>query len=140
MCEKQNGFTLVELIAVLTILGVLSVALMIRMDGIGASRVQAGRDDVIAALFFAQQLAMSESNVRVLVSANSIDVQRNNVSVALDSNFYPLAMPNNVQLVSSSPQFTYDKLGRTSSGAIQVQTSDGSYSATVRLEATGYAY
>lgn len=140
MREKQNGFTLVELIAVLTILGVLSVVLIMRMDGVGASRVQAGRDDVIAALFFAQQLAMSESNVRVLVSANSIDVQRNNVSVALDSNFYPLAMPNNLQLVSSSPQFTYDKLGRTSSGTIQVQTSDGRYSATVRLEATGYAY
>ena len=140
MREKQNGFSLVELIAVLTILGVLSVVLMVRMDGVGASRVQASRDDVIAALFFAQQLAMSESNVRVLVSANSIDVQRNNVSVSLDSSFYPLVMPSDVQLNSSSAQFSYDKLGRTSAGSIQVQTSDGRYSATVRLEATGYAY
>lgn len=140
MREKQNGFSLVELIAVLTILGVLSVVLIMRMDGVGASRVQASRDDVIAALFFAQQLAMSESNVRVLVSANSIDVQRNNVSVVLDSNFYPLTMPSDVQLNPSSAQFIYDKLGRTTAGTIQVQTGDSRYSATVRLEATGYAY
>lgn len=140
MREKQNGFTLVELIAVLTLLGVLSVVLMTRMDGVGASRVQASRDDVIAALFFAQQLAMSESNVRVLVSANSIDVQRNNVSVSLDSNFYPLTVPNGIQLDSSSSQFSYDKLGRTTAGTIQVQSTDGRYSATVRLEVTGYAY
>lgn len=140
MREKQNGFTLVELIAVLTLLGVLSVVLMSRMDGVGASRVQASRDDVIAALFFAQQLAMSENNVRVVVTTTSIDVQKNNVSVKMDSSFYPLVMPSGIRLNSSSAQFAYDKLGRTSTGNIQIQTSDGRYSAQVQLEATGYAH
>lgn len=140
MREKQSGFTLVELIAVLTLVGVLSVVLMSRMSGFSASHVQAGRDDVIAALFFAQQLAMSENNVRVLVTANSIDVQRNNVSVALGPDFYPLAMPSDLTLTPSSAQFVYDKLGRTSAGSIQVQTKDGRYSSQVQLEATGYAH
>lgn len=140
MREKQKGFTLVELIAVLTLLGVLSVVLMSRMDGAGASRVQASRDDVIAALFFAQQLAMSEDNVRVVVSSDSIDIQRNNISVSVDSHFYPLTLPSGIQLTSSSTQFVYDKLGRTSAGSIQVQTRDGRYSTQVQLETTGYAH
>ena len=122
------------------LVSILSVGLFSRLGSVTSTNLQAGRDDLIAALFFAQQLAMSESNVRVLVSANSIDVRRNNVSVSLDSSFYPSVMPSDVQLNSSSAQFSYDKLGRTSAGTIQVQTSDGRYSATVRLEATGYAY
>lgn len=140
MRERQSGFTLVELIAVLTLVGVLSVVLMSRMSGFSASHVQASRDDVIAAFFFAQQLAMSENNVQVLVTANAIDVQRNNVSMRLGSDFYPLTMPSDITLTSSSAQFVYDKLGRTSAGNIQVQTTDGRYSSQVQLEATGYAH
>jgi MSHA pilin protein MshC len=138
--EKQNGFTLLELIAVITLLGVLSVVLFSRINAVGASRVQASRDDVIAALFFAQQLAMSRSNIQVIVSATAIDVRENGVSVKPDLNFYPLNMPTGISLNSSPSTFAYDKLGRTSAGLIQIQTSDGTYSVNVNLESTGYAH
>lgn len=138
--EKQNGFTLLELIAVITLLGVLSVVLFSRINAVGASRVQASRDDVITAFFFAQQLAMSRSNIQVIVSATAIDVRENGVSVKPDSNFYPLNMPTGISLNSSPSNFAYDKLGRTSAGLIQIQTSDGTYSVNVNLESTGYAH
>jgi MSHA pilin protein MshC len=138
--DKQNGFTLLELVVVITLLGVMSVVLFSRIGSVGASRVQASRDDVIAALFFAQQLAMSRPNVQVNVTASSIDVRQNGTSVKLDSNFYPLTMPQGISLNSSAPTFSYDKLGRTSAGSIQVQSSDASYSAQVSLEASGYAH
>jgi len=140
MREKQFGFTLLELIAVITILGVLSVVLFSRINAVGASRVQASRDDVIAALFFAQQLAMSRSNIQVTVSGTAIDVRENGASVKVDSNFYPLNMPTGISLNPSASTFTYDKLGRTTAGSIQIQTSDGAYSVNVNLETTGYAH
>ena len=87
MCEirrqKQTGFTLVELIAVITLLGVLSVVLFSRINSVSASRVQASRDDLIAALFFAQQLAMSRSNIQLTISSNSINVTENGNSILL---------------------------------------------------------
>jgi MSHA pilin protein MshC len=137
---EQTGFTLLELIAVITLLGVLSVVLFSRINAVGASRVQASRDDVIAALFFAQQLAMSRSNIQVNVSASTIDVRENGTSVTLDSSFYPLNMPSGISLTSSDPTFNYDKLGRTSAGSIQVQSSDGAYSVQINIEASGYAH
>ncbi len=146
MCErnyprnKDRGFTLLELVVVITLLGVMSVVLFSRINAVGASRVQASRDDVIAALFFAQQLAMSRSNIQVSVSAGAIDVRENGVSVKLDSSFYPLNMPTGISLTPTSPTYSYDKLGRTSAGSIQVQTADGVYSASVTIEASGYAY
>ncbi len=144
MCEiqrkKQTGFTLVELIAVITLLGVLSVVLFSRINSVSASRVQASRDDVIAALFFAQQLAMSRSNIQLTVSANSINVTENGNSIKLDSSFYPLAMPGGISLAATPSNFSYDKLGRTSPGVIQIQTSDGAYSINVSVEITGYAH
>lgn len=144
MCEiqrkKQTGFTLVELIAVITLLGVLSVVLFSRINSVSASRVQASRDDVIAALFFAQQLAMSRSNIQLTISANSINVTENGNSIKLDSSFYPLAMPVGISLTATPSNFSYDKLGRTSPGVIQIQTSDGAYSINVNVEITGYAH
>jgi MSHA pilin protein MshC len=144
MCEiqrkKQTGFTLVELIAVITLLGVLSVVLFSRINSVSASRVQASRDDVIAALFFAQQLAMSRSNIQLTVSANSINVTENGNSIKLDSSFYPLVMPGGISLTATRSNFSYDKLGRTSPGVIQIQTSDGAYSISVNVEITGYAH
>jgi len=140
MREKQLGFTLIELIAVITLLGVLSVVLFSRISSIGASRVQASRDDVIAALFFAQQLAMSRSNIQVIISSGSIDVTQNGASIKLDSNFYPLAMPAGISLSASSSNISFDKLGRTASNTIQIQSSDGSFTANVNVETTGYAH
>lgn len=138
--EKQIGFTLLELIAVITLLGVLSVVLFSRINAVGASRVQASRDDVIAALFFAQQLAMSRSDIQVAVSSSAIDVRENGISVKLDSSFYPLNMPTGISLNPSAPTFSYDKLGRTSSGSIQVQSADGAYTVQINIEASGYAH
>lgn len=144
MCEiwrkKQTGFTLVELIAVITLLGVLSVVLFSRIGNINSSRVLASRDDVIAAFFFAQQLAMSRSNIQLTVSSGSINVTENGTSIKLDSNSYPLTMPSGISLSATPASFTYDKLGRTSAGVIQVRTNDSSYSINVNVEITGYAH
>jgi len=49
MKKLQCGFTLIELIAVMILIGIVSVVLFSRMGSAGSAPIQSGRDDVIAA-------------------------------------------------------------------------------------------
>lgn len=142
MVRNERGFTLVELIAVIILVGIVSVTLFSRIGGINTAAVQGGRDDVIAALFFAQQTAMARSNIQVVVSATAISVTENGNPILVGSDYYPLAMPAGVTLSSTIPTFSYDRLGRTTAGVITVTGSGNTAgtSASIAVEATGYAH
>jgi len=141
MKKLQKGFTLIELVTVMILVGVMSIALMTRMGSVNTAAVQAGRDDVIAALFFAQQAAMMRSNIQVVVSSSAISVTENGAPVQTPIK-YPLAMPSGISLSSSQAAFVYDKLGRTTAGTISLTGSGNTQgtSAQVALDASGYAY
>jgi MSHA pilin protein MshC len=138
--NSLRGFTLIELISVMILVGVLSVALFSRLGNVHSASVQSGRDDLIAALFFAQQQAMMRSNITLVVDANSISVNENNNPIKVAADHYPLAMPNGVSL--SPITLAYDKLGRTTATNITLTGSGNSsaVSAIVRVEASGYAF
>ncbi len=135
MVPVQRGFTLIELIAVMVIVGVMSVTLFSKLGSINSTNAQAGRDDLIAALFFAQQTAMARSGVQLVVTASSVSVTENLPPVTALLG-YPLNFSSGV---SATPiTFSYDKLGRTTAGIISLTASGGS--ATVTVEASGYAH
>lgn len=140
MNSRQVGFSLIELVTVMILVGIISVALLSRMNVAGAAAVQSSRDDVIADLFFAQQQAMMRStgsNISVVLTANSVSVTENNVAINVGSGYYPLSLPSGV--TASAATFSYDKLGRTKAGTITLAGSGG-VSATIRVEASGYAF
>src|SRR5690606_28086889 len=126
---SQRGFTLIELIAVMILIGILSVVLISRMGGVNTAGVQAGRDSLIAAFFFAQQTAMAraavDNEIDVVVSANTINVTENGNSLM----GYPLTLSGGVTLIATvstpppQPTFSYDKLGRTTPGTIIINHS-----------------
>ena len=122
------------------LLGIVSITLVSRLGSSGSAPVQSGRDDLIAALFFAQQQAMMRSNITLVVETNSISVNENNVPIQISSDHYPLEMPKGVSL--SPITLTYDKLGRTAAINISLNGSGNSsgVSASVRVEASGYAF
>lgn len=123
------------------LLGVISVALFYRVGSAATAPIQAGRDDLIAALFFAQQQAMMRSNITLVLTANSISVNENAVPIAVSNNFYPLTMPAGVSLPTLT--LTYDKLGRIPAATQIVLTGSGNSSgasATIQVDASGYAY
>lgn len=122
------------------LIGIVSVIVFSREGASGTASIQSGRDDLIAALFFAQQQAMMRPNITLITTANSISVRENGTPIQVTSNYYPLVMPAGVTL--SSVSLAYDKLGRTSATTISISGSGNStgISASVRVEASGYAF
>jgi MSHA pilin protein MshC len=137
MVKAERGFTLVELVTVMVLIGIISVSMFSRIGAATSANVQAGRDDLIAALFFAQQTAMARSGITLTVNNNVINVTENGSSIIVKSVGYPLNLPVGVN--ASNAAFVYDKLGRTTASAITLTGSSGA-SATITVAASGYAY
>lgn len=137
-CER--GFTLIELITVIILVGIMSVTLFSRLGSVHSANLQAGRDDLIAALFFAQQTAMARSNIQLIISANSVSVTENGVPLKVHAQGYPLSFPSGVSATALTR--SYDKLGRTGSLTADtiVLSATSGISTSITLEASGYAH
>ena len=146
MCslKQERGFTLIELIAVIILLAIISAAIGSHFSDQKAASVQSSRDDVIAALFFAQQTAMARGGVEVSINSegNSITVTENGAPIKLHSDAYPLSFPEGIE-VKVDPEdlgvISYNKLGQASSPAT-ITVKRGNVSATINLETSGYAH
>jgi MSHA pilin protein MshC len=137
MQKGERGFTLIELITVMILVGILSVTLFSRLGSVNSANIQAGRDDLIAALFFAQQTAMARSNIQLVLTANSVSVTENGTPIKVHAQGYPLAFPSGV--TTTPVTLNYDKLGRTAATTISLSATGG-LSASITLEASGYAH
>lgn len=141
-----TGFTLVELIAVMVVVGVIAAVAASRLMPHTILQVQAGRDLLTTALFLAQQKAMSQlAPVRVTVSGNIIDVRMDanrdgnftaDESITIAGTRYPLQVEGGILFGTTS--LNYDGLGHTTPVVIPVSKSGQSVNVTVT--ATGYAY
>jgi MSHA pilin protein MshC len=136
MYKHERGFTLIELITVIILVSIISVTLFSRLGSVNTANLQAGRDDLIAALFFAQQTAMARSNIQLILTINSVSVTENGSPIVVHSKGYPLSFPSGV--TTSAKTLSYDKLGRTTATTITLNAN--SASALVTVEATGYAH
>ena len=137
--KATHGFTLIELISVLLLVGILSAVVATRIASDGAERVQQSRDLLIAALFFAQQQAMDvDAAVALQVDATSINVTLDGTPTRAEGYVYPANLPTGVSL-SPVTTFTYNRLGETTPASIRVLHTDGS-EVTVTVAATGYAF
>lgn len=142
MRRSERGFTLVELVTVVILVSIISVTLFSRLGSVSSTNLHASRDDLIAALFFAQQTAMARSNnnIQLVVTANSVSVNEANVPIVVHSKGYPLTFSSGV--TATPITLTYDKLGRinTSAAATITLTATGGMSTVVTIETTGYAH
>ena len=140
MANSERGFSLIELITVMILLGILSVVLFSRLGSTNTAVVQGSRDDLIAAFSLAQQTAMMRPDITLVITASSISVNENGNPIT--GSVYPLTMPSGVSLASTPSlpggTFNFDKLGRTTAATITV--TGASASAQVSVESSGYAY
>ena len=137
MQRGERGFTLIELITVMILVSIISVTLFSRLGSVNSANIQAGRDDLIAALFFAQQTAMARSNIQLVLTTNSVSVTENGTPIKVHAQGYPLAFPSGV--TTTPVTLSYDKLGRTTATTISLGATGG-LSASIQLEASGYAH
>lgn len=141
------GFTLVELVAILVIVGILASVGASRMMSNRSFQLQAGRDFLISALFIAQQKAMSQTRpVQLSVAGSQVDVRVDangdgafsaGESVQLAGQSYPVVLPGNVT-ATTGRSIVYNRLGHTL--ATNITLSNNSRTVDVNVSATGFAY
>ncbi len=152
--NKQTGFTLVELVMVIIMLGILSASALPKFFDKNTFAERAFFDDTLNAVRYAQKLAVATGcNVKVSISSDRYTLTRLvDYSSALCTNsatgslavFNPSSgigsysgSESGVTLTSSVPSFNFDALGTASTDAIL--TVAGSKVINVIAE-TGYVY
>ncbi|MDH5601118.1 MAG: type II secretion system GspH family protein [Gammaproteobacteria bacterium] len=145
--KKQLGFTLVELIVVILLVGILSVSVAPRFFGIASYEDRRAADELRTAIRHTQQMAMNRGeNIQIIITSNNFRVERTLAPVELrspdgithsscDTPFcYVKDFPQNVT-PSITPTIIFDRMGRPDAGH---NITLGSQAVTIEEE-TGYA-
>ena len=134
---RQSGFTLIELVAVILILSVITAVTTSQFSNSSQFQAMTTRDDIVAGLFYAQQIAQARASatntVQFVSTGTSIDVREAGASI--NNGIYPLALPGGFTLTNVT--LGYSKLGQTT--ATTLTLTDGDSSATITISASGYA-
>lgn len=147
--SMQRGFTLIELVTVMIIVGILAVAVVPRFFGTNIFQSRGFADQVQASLRYAQKEAIAQrSNVCVTLAASTITLTIANASGAavpctvnlpFPSGGNSITAPSGVTLSSSpSATFNFDALGRTAT-AQTISVSGATDNIVVEAE-TGYVH
>ena len=152
--HRQTGFTLVELVMVIVLLGTLSAVALPKFFEKNTYSERAFFDDTLNAVRYAQKLAVATGcNVQVSISSNSYTLTRQGTSSSTScpgGSTYSLAVPHpssgassysgtesGVTLTSTVSSFIFNALGSVSTDA--TVTVNGSRTISVIAE-TGFVY
>jgi len=150
--NRQRGFTLVELITVMVIVGILAVAVLPRFFDANTFQSRGFNDQVISSLRYAQKVAIAQHRfVCVNTAANTILLSQGATNAcgtplprtfdggddcnALHNGEYCVAAPNGVNV--GATVLSFDALGRPSSMSCITVSGNN----TIKVEAeTGYVH
>ena len=145
---NQRGFTLVELITIIIILGIISVVAIPRFFDRGTFDSRRYHDEVISTLRYAQKTAIAQHRtVCVAFTPGSVTltidnkpapdgVCNGNLTNLSGQPYYVVNAPNGVLLSGYSAPLNFDRLGRAS---LPQNINVGDYPTAIQVDAeTGY--
>lgn len=144
---NQRGFTLVELIVVILIIGILSISIAPRFFGVASYENRKVTDELLSALRYSQQMAMNRGgDIQLVLAANNFTVQRSDATPlrSPDGLFpYTKTFPNSIAATPNT--IRYNALGQPVSAVgvpIAVNfTIDINGNPAITIEAnTGYVH
>lgn len=146
---RQNGFTLVELVVTLIILGILAVAVIPRFFDRGDFDARAFLDQTAGILRYAQKTAIAQRRtVCVSFGSNSVSLRIRSTAGngACDTDLagpmgaapYTVTAPGSVTFSPVPAALSFDAAGRPSAGA--TITITGASSALTVTAETGYVH
>jgi len=154
--RSSQGFTMVELIVVLSLIGILAGVAGPRFFGKGGFDSRFFRNDVLSALRYAEKLAVATGcEVRVSFTADSYSVNLQDGDPCTGSSFttavihpgtgasgYSNTAPAGVSVSSDVSPLTFDGLGRAlnSGGAVSDATVSVSGLQVLVVGESGFAY
>lgn len=141
--KSSSGFTLIELVVVILLIGIISFVAAPRFFNSSVIMERSAADEIISALRFTQQMAMSRGGgIELSTTANSYNVKYTASGTFLKSPDRTgdynktLSLPSGVSISVVTIAFT--GLGEPSPN-VDTTITIGSYTITVEAE-TGYAH
>jgi len=143
----SSGFSLIELISVVILLGILGVVALGRLGNQDAFAARGFFDDTVSAVRFAQKLAISSGcDVRVITTASSYQLRQSSTCIADDftnpvvnpanrsNNYQNVDIPAGFSLTAGS--ITFDARGQREGATSNFNISDGSTTYSFRVHAS----
>ncbi|MEW5791784.1 MAG: GspH/FimT family pseudopilin [Pseudomonadota bacterium] len=142
--REQTGFTLVELIVIIAVLGILAAFTVPRLLGSGSFAERSAQDALISTARYAQQIAMTRgagSTVQLVVTSSQygITIDGNPALQPGSGSPYPLSFPDGVGATPAAIRFL--SIGDAQlPAATRITLTGTEEQKSVCIERTGYAH
>lgn len=144
---QARGFTLVEMVMVIVIVGILSIVVLPRLFSSTTFQSRGLTDQVQASLRYAQKVAIAQHRyVCVVFVGNNLSMSIGSTSTCgaplaslTGGGNYLASAPSGIAITASPSAFSFNALGQPSSAATISVTGDMTRTITVEAE-TGYVH